>query len=110
MVSLQHDFPTTDPGPGAGAGAADVFRLLGEPTRLRIVLDLAEEGELNVTQFCERLGQPQPAVSHHLALLKNGGLLSQRRAGKYNFYSIRRDRFQPISDLLGTVNAGSSVA
>ncbi len=91
------------------SGIANVFRLLGEPTRLKIVLDLAEKGELNVTQFCERLGQPQPAVSHHLALLKNGGLLEQRRSGKFNFYSIRRDRFQPISDLLGTVN-GPSVA
>lgn len=103
MVSPQNDTPVSE------SGVADVFKLLGEPTRLRIVLDLAEQGELNVTQFCERLGQPQPAVSHHLALLKNGGLLSQRRSGKYNFYSIQRDRFEPISDLLGTVN-GSSVA
>lgn len=106
MVSPQNDLPATD----SDTGAVDVFRLLGEPTRLRIVLDLAEEGELNVTQFCERLGQPQPAVSHHLALLKNGGLLRQRRSGKFNFYSIRRDRFQPVSDLLGTVNRPSSIA
>jgi ArsR family transcriptional regulator len=46
-----------------------------------------------VTDLCNRLGQSQPAVSHHLALLRVSGLIESRREGKHNFYSVRRDYF-----------------
>src|SRR5215210_1715186 len=70
-----------------------VFKLLSDETRLRILLNLAREGELHVTDLCERVNQDQPAVSHHLALLRVSGLIEARRAGKFNFYSLRADRF-----------------
>ena len=49
---------------------AQVFKLLSDETRLRILfyLALSENRELHVTDLCKRLGQSQPAVSHHLAL------------------------------------------
>ena len=65
-----------------------VFKLLSDETRLRILLYLMQEGELHVTALCERLGQSQPAVSHHLALLRHGGIIAPRRQGKNNFYSL----------------------
>ena len=65
-----------------------VFKLLSDETRLRILLYLMREGELHVTALCEKLGQSQPAVSHHLALLRHGGVITPRRAGKNNFYSL----------------------
>src|SRR3954466_438378 len=72
---------------------AQVFKLLSDETRLRILLYLAQSGELHVTDLCTRLGQSQPAVSHHLALLRVSGLIESRRAGKHNFYSVRADQF-----------------
>ena len=70
-----------------------VFKLMSDETRLRILLYLAREGELHVSAMCERLGQSQPAVSHHLALLRNAEIIEPRRDGKHNFYSIRQERF-----------------
>jgi DNA-binding transcriptional ArsR family regulator len=49
---------------------------------------LARE-EHNVTEICEFLGaQSQPAVSHHLALLRHGRLIEPRRDGKHNYYGL----------------------
>jgi len=73
-----------------------VFKLLSDETRLRILMYLMREDELHVTALCERLGQSQPAVSHHLALLRVAGLIEARRDGKHNFYSIRAKHFHRI--------------
>ena len=73
-----------------------VFKLLSDETRLRILMFLAREGELHVTALCDRLGQSQPAVSHHLALLRVAGLIEARRDGKHNFYSVRTKHFHRL--------------
>ena len=73
-----------------------VFKLLSDETRLRILLYLMREGELHVTALCEKLGQSQPAVSHHLALLRVAGLIEARRDGKHNYYSVRAMHFHRI--------------
>jgi len=75
---------------------ANVFALLSDDTRLRILVYLLQNGELNVTDLCNRLGQTQPAVSHHLALLRVSGLVEPRRSGKNNFYSVRTDHFNDL--------------
>jgi ArsR family transcriptional regulator len=95
-------------GPGAGAHMpsatasaseqsirelSNVFKLLSDETRLRILTYLAQNNELHVSDLCDRLGQSQPAVSHHLALLRVSGLIEPRREGKHNFYSVRTDAF-----------------
>jgi ArsR family transcriptional regulator, arsenate/arsenite/antimonite-responsive transcriptional repressor len=77
-----------------------VFKLLSDETRLRILMYLIREGELHVTALCQRLAQSQPAVSHHLALLRVAGLIEARRDGKHNFYSVRRKYFQQIMEEL----------
>lgn len=80
---------------------AQVFKLLSDETRLRILLYLAQNGELHVTELCNRLGQSQPAVSHHLALLRVSGLIESRREGKHNYYSVRAEEFGDLlADLL----------
>ncbi len=78
------------------AELAHLCKMLSDANRLRIIFYLLNEAELNVTEFCQRLNQSQPAVSHHLALLKQAGILSVRRDGKHNFYSVCRDRFQGV--------------
>jgi ArsR family transcriptional regulator, arsenate/arsenite/antimonite-responsive transcriptional repressor len=77
-----------------------VFKLLSDETRLRILLYLTRERELHVTALCDKLGQSQPAVSHHLALLRVAGLIEARRDGKHNFYSVRRTHFHRIMEEL----------
>jgi DNA-binding transcriptional ArsR family regulator len=77
-------------GAAEGRSASEVFRQVSDPTRLQILLILAE-GDRNVGELCSDLGgQSQPAVSHHLALLRNGGLIEARREGKFSFYSLRK--------------------
>lgn len=77
-----------------------IFKLLADQCRFRILLDLARNGEKNVSDLCVLLGQSQPAVSHHLGLLRIGGLITMRRAGKNNFYAVDASQF---SSLLGKI-------
>ncbi len=77
-----------------------IFKLLSDETRLRVLLYLAREGELHVTALCDKLGQSQPAVSHHLALLRVAGLIEARRDGKHNYYSVRSKHFHRIMEEL----------
>jgi len=86
---------------------AQVFKLLSDETRLRILFYLAQNNELHVTDLCNRLGQSQPAVSHHLALLRVSGLIESRREGKHNFYSVRTDHFGDL--LLNLFSASGEV-
>jgi len=73
-----------------------IFKLLSDETRLRILLYLGREQELHVTALCTRLDQSQPAVSHHLALLREADLIEARRDGKHNFYSLKHGRFHSV--------------
>lgn len=77
-----------------------LFKLLSDETRLKILFYLMKQDELNVRALCDLLGQSQPAVSHHLALLRVAGLIESRRDGKHNFYHILPRRFQ---ELLGMI-------
>ncbi len=74
----------------------DVFKLLADRSRLKIVLALAQDGELNVTALCELLGQSQPAVSHHLTLMRMVGLVGYRRDGKHNYYHIASNHVRDL--------------
>src|SRR5258708_4853728 len=68
--------------------AADLLKQVSDPTRLQVLMLLTEK-ERNVSELCADLGtQSQPAVSHHLALLRHGRLIEPRRSGKHNFYYL----------------------
>jgi ArsR family transcriptional regulator len=86
------------------ADLVKILKLLADPTRLQVLLMLSERGETNVRAICEFLGQNQPAVSHHLALLRVAGLIEARRDGKHNFYRIQPRR---IRELLDEIFAGT---
>ncbi|HET6880842.1 MAG TPA: metalloregulator ArsR/SmtB family transcription factor [Pirellulales bacterium] len=73
-----------------------IFKLLSDETRLRILFYLSQSDELHVRALCDILGQSQPAVSHHLALLKGAELIESRREGKHNYYRVVRERFQQM--------------
>jgi len=67
--------------------AAILLKQASDATRLQIILTLAD-GEKHVGSLCEDLNQSQPAVSHHLALLRHGSLIAPRRQGNNNYYSL----------------------
>ena len=64
-----------------------LFQALGDNTRLRL-LNLMGEQEVCVCYFVEILGTPQPKISRHLAYLRNAGVVSARREGKWMHYRI----------------------
>jgi ArsR family transcriptional regulator, lead/cadmium/zinc/bismuth-responsive transcriptional repressor len=74
--------------PGADVQAlAETFRILGDPTRVRI-LDVLASGELCVCDLAELVGISESAVSHQLRLLRGMRLVRPRRAGRQVYYSI----------------------
>ena len=103
MATTKSALKTISTGPKAAAGkkgpkgadqrfqqarrAANLLKHVSDPTRLQVILILAE-GERHVGALCDQLEQSQPAVSHHLALLRHGGVITPRRQGKNNFYSL----------------------
>ncbi|MCH8045018.1 MAG: metalloregulator ArsR/SmtB family transcription factor [Planctomycetes bacterium] len=76
-----------------------LFKLLSDETRLRILFYLRQQEELHVRALCDLLKQSQPAVSHHLALLRVAGLIEARRDGKHNFYHLLPERFAELTGL-----------
>lgn len=66
--------------------AVDTFRMLADPTRLKILWILLQ-GETHVSALCEHTGASAPAVSQHLAKLRLAGLVTSRREGTFIHYS-----------------------
>ncbi len=81
---------------------AQIFKLLADESRLRLLLALAEEGEMNVSTLCSLLHTKQPAVSHHLKLLNMSGLVEYRREGKHNFYRLESELVTGLLRYLAT--------
>jgi ArsR family transcriptional regulator len=79
-----------------------LFGAFADETRLRI-LNLLCVRELCVCDICEVLGEIQPKVSRHLAILRATGLLRVRREGKWKFYSLPTQRSPLQAKLLGCV-------
>lgn len=65
-----------------------LFTALSDETRLRLLLLLATEGELCVCELTHALGQSQPKISRHLAMLRENGIVADRREGLWVHYRI----------------------
>jgi DNA-binding transcriptional ArsR family regulator len=66
----------------------ELFKLLGDPTRIRLLYTLEEAGELNVTDLAARVEVPETTVSHALRLLRTAGVVRNRKAGRMVYYSL----------------------
>ena len=75
----------------------DPFNAVAEPKR-RQVLEVLGTQELSVNEIVARLGWNQPMVSKHLGVLKEVGLVSERRAGRQRLYRVNAERLKPIYD------------
>ena len=69
-------------------GVAELFKILGDPTRLRLVQALSKAEELCVCDIALVLGMSQSAVSHQLAILRQARLVKYRKDGKVVYYSL----------------------
>ena len=78
---------------------AKYFRVLGDPTRLRILALLRSEGELSVGELVGRLGLSQPLVSNHLACLRWCGFIAARREHRTVYNRIADERVAAMVDL-----------
>jgi DNA-binding transcriptional ArsR family regulator len=85
----------------AAQRAAILLKQVSDPTRLQVVLLLAD-GEKHVGALCDDLGLGQPAVSHHLALLRHGSIIAPRRQGKNNFYGLTENG-EKLADVVKAV-------
>ncbi|SMY08444.1 ArsR/SmtB family transcription factor [Flavimaricola marinus] len=76
----------------------DLFRALGDPTRRGIFEQLCRDGAQTVAALTAQAGVSQPAVSKHLAALKNAGLVTARPAGRQTHYTARAEGLAPLAD------------
>src|SRR5262244_3701932 len=85
--------------PAAASVIADaLFKSLADPTRRSLFERLCREGEQTVAALTARAGVSQPAVSKHLAILKEAGLVRDRHKGRQTHYSAQLRALAPLID------------
>jgi DNA-binding transcriptional ArsR family regulator len=75
-----------------------LFKALADPTRRALFERLCRNGELTVTDLTARAGISQPAVSKHLAILKQAGLVRDRHEGRQTHYGAQLSALAPLID------------
>jgi DNA-binding transcriptional ArsR family regulator len=73
----------------------EVFRALADPTR-RAVFEKLATSELSVSELTARFSVSQPAISQHLATLREAGLVAERREGRFVYYRAEPDGLSPL--------------
>ena len=81
-----------------------IFRALGDPSRLAIFESLARK-ECPVKELTAQFRISQPAVSQHLAALREAGLVTVRRDGRLAYYSVKPAGLKPLKDWLAHYQA-----
>jgi DNA-binding transcriptional ArsR family regulator len=82
----------------------DVFKALADPTRRKILDELAERDGQTLFELCSRLtmkhqlGSSRQAISQHLDVLAEAGLITTRREGRYKFHHINTGPLERIAD------------
>ena len=77
--------------------SSDPFRAIADPTR-RAVLDLLRGGERPVKELARSFRMTQPSLSQHLRVLREAGLVTQRRRGRERLYRMQPDELKPVAE------------
>jgi ArsR family transcriptional regulator len=85
-------------GEEVGLALSEIFKILGDPTRVKILYALARE-ELCVCDIAALLGMSLPAISHHLRLLRNLRLVKHRKVGRIVYYSLDDDHVKELLEV-----------
>jgi DNA-binding transcriptional ArsR family regulator len=83
---------------GSASPRADVYFAITDPTRRALLLRLAREGEKNVTELLGPFSISQPAVSKHLRILRDAGLVRSRKVGRLRLYEIDAVMLRQVHD------------
>jgi DNA-binding transcriptional ArsR family regulator len=83
--------------------ASDVFNAIAEPRRRQIIDMLSRCRGLAVGAIVLTLGLPQPAVSKHLAVLREAGIVSAKKQGKSRVYELNPDQLRTVYDWVKTI-------
>lgn len=75
-----------------------LFKTLADPTRRALFERLCRDGELTVGSLTAHAGVSQPAVSKHLGVLKQAGLVRDRHEGRQTYVSVQRGALDPLID------------
>jgi ArsR family transcriptional regulator len=81
------------------SGSVRAFHALSDPTRLRLV-DLLRSGERCVCELTEAVGGGQSRLSFHLKVLKDAGLVQDRKEGRWVYYRLNPDQVRQLAGLL----------
>ena len=87
-------------GVARAATTSDVFNAIAEPQR-REILQVLRTGEQAVTELARELGMTQPGASKHLRVLREVGLVRDRKAGKRRLYGLDARGLRPVHDWAG---------
>lgn len=82
----------------------DPFKAIADPRRRQILVAITEE-ERSVSDLTALLDISQPAVSQHLNVLREAGLVEERRDGRFNYYTVRPQPLKDIYDWLSIYEA-----
>ncbi len=80
---------------GIGMGFQGSLKAMSEKTR-REILNLLKDGDMTAGDIAAHFSMTQATVSHHLSVLKDGGLVTVRREGKYSFYELNTSVIEEI--------------
>ena len=83
---------------------AVIFKALGDDTRIEILRMLFGKS-LCVCDIMDAFALTQPAISHHLKILKQAGIITDSKAGKWVFYSINEEAFHRLSSFFQEFSA-----
>src|SRR3982751_1678967 len=89
--------------------AIELFHALSDQTRLDIV-ELLRNGERCVCELTDSLDAAQSRLSFHLRVLKDAGLVTDRREGRWVYYTLSRDAFLEAEELLSALRPRASRA
>lgn len=107
---MQECLPAQAPPPFAFESTGELFKALADPHRLTILAMLARaERQVCVCEFTAGLPLNQPAVSHHLKVLKDAGLVTSERRGTWVHYALAADARERLSGALHSVFAAQAM-
>lgn len=89
------------------ARALRLFHALGDENRLRLI-EVLRDGEQCVCDLAGALGASQPLLSFHLKTLKDAGLVTDRREGRWVYYTLNADTFEELAHLVGEMKRSSA--
>jgi len=83
---------------------ARIFKAMSDPCRIKMLM-LLQEGEICAFEMMVALGRPQSSTSHHLSILKDAGLIKERKDGKWSKYRLSDGAVIEILNQVGLLRA-----